>query len=46
MTDYQKYMRSKEWKAKRQEKLEACDHKCECEGGVLQKSKPNSPFTL
>ncbi|MDE0636585.1 MAG: HNH endonuclease signature motif containing protein [Candidatus Poribacteria bacterium] len=38
MTDYQKYMRSKEWKAKRQEKLEACDHKCECEGGCYRKA--------
>ena len=36
MVDYQKYMRSKEWKAKRQEKLEACDHKCECEGGCYR----------
>ena len=36
MTDYKKYMRSKEWKAKRQEKLEACDHKCECEGGCYR----------
>ncbi|MYB00219.1 HNH endonuclease [Candidatus Poribacteria bacterium] len=38
MTDYKKYMRSKEWKAKRQEKLEACDHKCECEGGCYRKA--------
>ena len=38
MLDYQKYMRSKEWKAKRQEKLEACDHKCECEGGCYRKA--------
>ena len=37
MTDYQKYMRSKEWKAKRQEKLETCNHKCECEGGCYRK---------
>ena len=38
MLDYQRYMRSKEWKAKRQEKLEACDHKCECEGGCYRKA--------
>ena len=38
MVDYKKYMRSKEWKAKRQEKLEACDHKCECEGGCYRKA--------
>ena len=38
MLDYQKYMRSKEWKAKREEKLEACDHKCECEGGCYRKA--------
>ena len=38
MVDYQKYMRSKEWKAKRQDKLEACDHKCECEGGCYRKA--------
>ena len=38
MIDYHKYMRSKEWKAKRQEKLEACDHKCECEGGCYRKA--------
>ena len=31
-------MRSKEWKAKRQEKLEACDHKCECDGGCYRKA--------
>ena len=36
MLDYQKYMRSKEWKAKREEKLEACNHKCECEGGCYR----------
>lgn len=38
MVDYKKYMRSKEWKAKRQEKLEVCDHKCECEGGCYRKA--------
>ena len=38
MLDYQKYMRSKEWKAKRQAKLESCDHKCECEGGCYRKA--------
>ena len=38
MLGYQKYMRSKEWKAKRQKKLEACDHKCECEGGCYRKA--------
>ena len=38
MVDYKKYVRSKEWKAKRQEKLEACDHKCECEGGCYRKA--------
>ena len=38
MVDYKKYMRSKEWKAKREEKLEACDHKCECEGGCYRKA--------
>ena len=38
MVDYKKYMRSKEWKAKRQEKLEACDHKCEYEGGCYRKA--------
>ena len=38
MVNYQKYMRSKEWKAKRQEKLEVCDHKCECEGGCYRKA--------
>ena len=38
MVDYKKYMRSKEWKAKRREKLDACDHKCECEGGCYRKA--------
>ena len=38
MVNYQKYMRSKEWKAKRQEKLEACKHKCECAGGCYRKA--------
>ena len=38
MLNYQKYMRSKEWKVKREEKLEACDHKCECEGGCYRKA--------
>ena len=36
MLDYQKYMRSKEWKVKREEKLESCNHKCECEGGCYR----------
>lgn len=27
MTDYQAYLRSPEWQAKRQEKLENCQHK-------------------
>jgi hypothetical protein len=31
--DYQTYLRSPEWEAKRQEKLDRCQHKCECEGG-------------
>ena len=30
---YQTYLRSPEWEAKRQEKLESCQYKCECEGG-------------
>lgn len=38
MADYQKYMRSNEWKAKRQEKLETCNHRCECEGGCYRKA--------
>ena len=38
MVDYQKYIRSKEWDAKRQEKLEACNHRCECEGGCYRKA--------
>lgn len=31
--NYQTYLRSPEWQAKRQEKLESCHYKCECEGG-------------
>ena len=38
MVDYQKYIHSKEWKVKRQEKLEACNHRCECEGGCYRKA--------
>ena len=36
--DYQKYIRWKEWKAKRKEKLEACHHKAECEGKCDRKA--------
>ena len=31
--NYQTYLRSPEWEAKRKEKLESCQYKCECEGG-------------
>ena len=31
--DYQTYLQSHEWEAKRKEKLESCQYKCECEGG-------------
>lgn len=30
--NYKAYMRSSQWKEKRQAKLEACNSKCECEG--------------
>ena len=30
---YQTYLRSPEWESKRQEKLESCQYKCQCEGG-------------
>ena len=36
--DYQTYLRSPEWKAKRQEKLDSCQHKCECEGGCCREA--------
>ncbi len=38
MADYQKYIRSKEWQTKRQQKLEACNHRCECEGRCYRKA--------
>lgn len=31
--DYQTYLCSPKWEAKRQEKLDSCQSKCECEGG-------------
>lgn len=31
--NYQTYLRSPEWEAKRQEKLDSCQNKCECEDG-------------
>ena len=36
--DYQTYLRSPEWKAKRQEKLDSCQQKCECEGGCCREA--------
>ena len=36
--DYQTYLRSPEWKAKRQEKLDSCQNKCECEGGCCREA--------
>ena len=36
--NYKAYMRSDEWKALRQKKLEACQHKCECEGGCYREA--------
>ena len=38
MTNYQTYLQSPEWQAKRQEKLESCQHKCECEGGCYREA--------
>ena len=36
--NYKAYIRSDEWKALRQKKLEACQQKCECEGGCYRES--------
>lgn len=36
--NYKAYMRSDEWKALREKKLEACQHKCECEGGCYREA--------
>ena len=36
--NYKEYIRSDEWKALRQKKLEACQHKCECEGGCYREA--------
>ena len=36
--NYKAYMRSDEWKALREKKLEACQHKCECEGGCCREA--------
>ena len=36
--DYKKYIKSQEWKEKRQAKLETCDFKCECEGGCVREA--------
>ena len=38
MTHYQTYLQSPEWQAKRQDKLESCQHKCECEGGCYREA--------
>ena len=36
--NYHKYMQSKAWKEKRQTKLDACNGKCECEGGCTREA--------
>ena len=36
--NYKTYMRSDEWKALREKKLEACQRKCECEGGCCREA--------
>ena len=36
--NYKAYMRSDAWKALREKKLEACQHKCECEGGCCREA--------
>ncbi len=36
--NYKKYVKSDEWKAKRQAKLEDCQYKCECEGGCSRQA--------
>ena len=35
---YKKYIKSQEWKEKRQAELEACDFKCECDGGCIREA--------
>ena len=35
---YKNYIRSDEWKTKRQAKLDACNAKCECEGGCIREA--------
>ena len=34
--NYKTYIKSSEWKEKRKTKLEACQNKCECEGGCIR----------
>lgn len=36
--NYKAYMRSSQWKEKRHAKLEACNSKCECEGGCTRQA--------
>ena len=36
--NYTTYIRSLEWKEKRKTKLEACNFKCECEGGCVREA--------
>lgn len=36
--NYKTYIRSTEWKEKRKTKLEACNFKCECEGGCVREA--------
>ena len=36
--NYKAYMRSDAWKSLREKKLEACQHKCECEGGCCREA--------
>ena len=36
--NYKAYMKSDEWKALREKKMEAIQHKCECEGGCYREA--------